>query len=393
MSLAAPLVRFVRVLRAAGLPVGPDRLIAASRALELVGVEHRDDVYWTLASLLLSRHEQFELFDQAFRGFWEARASSSDALPDASARPRDDAEDDLARRVREALAAEAGIPELPDRVEIETEARVVHASAAERLQRADFATMSTDELDATRRLMARLRLPVREIRTRRRIASARGPHVDLRATLRAGLRGGADGIALRRATWRRRPPPLVVLCDISGSMQRYARMFLTFLHAITNDRDRVHVFLFGTRLTNVTRQLRHRDVDVALAAVAGVVADWSGGTRLGTSLAEFNVHWSRRVLGQNAAVLLITDGLDRDGVDVLDREADRLRKSCRRLLWLNPLLRFDGFEPKAAGIRTLLPYVDAFLPAHNLAGLEDLARVLATEHCAVNRTRKTPEWK
>lgn len=393
MSLAEPLVRFVRVLRAAGLPVGPDRLIAASRALELVGFEHRDDVYWTLSSLLLSRHEQFELFDQAFRGFWESRAPSPGPMPDGAIRPGDDADDDLARRVREALAAEAGIPELPDRVEIETEARVVHASAAERLQRADFATMSTDELHATRRLMARLRLPVREVRTRRRAASAHGPLVDLRATLRAGLRGGGDAIVLRRATWRRRPPPLVVLCDISGSMQRYARMFLTFLHAITNDRDRVHVFLFGTRLTNVTRQLRHRDVDVALAAVSAVVADWSGGTRLGTSLAEFNLRWSRRVLGQNAAVLLITDGLDRDAVDVLDREAERLRKSCRRLLWLNPLLRFDGFEPKAAGIRTLLPYVDAFLPAHNLAGLEDLARVLATEHRAVNRTRKPPAWK
>jgi uncharacterized protein with von Willebrand factor type A (vWA) domain len=206
---------------------------------------------------------------------------------------------------------------------------------------------------------------------------AHGPRIDLRGTLRTSLRGNADVIPLRRRAQRKEHPPLAVLCDISGSMSRYSRMFLHFLHAITNDRDRVHTFLFGTRLTNVTRHLRHRDVDVALAGVARAVADWSGGTRIGASLKEFNLRWSRRVLAHNAVVLLISDGLDRDAGADLSEAMERLHKSCRRLIWLNPLLRFDGFEPVALGVRLMLPHVDAFLPAHNIDSLADLARALA----------------
>jgi uncharacterized protein with von Willebrand factor type A (vWA) domain len=168
-----------------------------------------------------------------------------------------------------------------------------------------------------------------------------------------------------------------VLCDISGSMNRYSRMFLHFLHALTNDRDRVHTFVFGTRLTNITRYLRHRDVDVALSGVAQAVADWSGGTRIGTCLKEFNLRWSRRVLGQNAVVLLISDGLDRDLGEDLTEAMERLHKSCRKLIWLNPLLRYEGFEPRAAGVRAMLPNVDAFLPAHNINSLIGLARALS----------------
>jgi uncharacterized protein len=169
---------------------------------------------------------------------------------------------------------------------------------------------------------------------------------------------------------------MVILCDISGSMSRYSRMFLHFLHAITNDRDRVHTFLFGTRLTNITRHLRHRDVDIALDAATRAVEDWSGGTRIGASLAEFNMRWSRRVLGQNAVVLLISDGLDRDAGRDLGEAMERLRKSCRQLLWLNPLLRFDAFRPVATGVQLMLPHVDAFLPAHNIDSLADLADAL-----------------
>jgi uncharacterized protein len=394
VSLAESLIRFVRVLRATGIPVGADRLIEAARALALTGVARRDDVYWTLAALLLSRHEQRDLFDQAFRAVWEPGMPPSAASPDGVPAPVSaEVTDEIARRVLEALAAEAPSPEVGASEVDETEAQVVHASAQERLQRADFGTMTLEELREARRLMARLRLPVPEMPTRRRRASPHGPRIDLRATLRAGLRTGGEIATLRRSAVRRRAPPLVVLCDVSGSMQQYARMFLHFLHAVTNDRDRVHVFLFGTRLTPVTRQLRHRDVDAALRAVAEAVPDWSGGTRISASLAEFNLRWARRVLGQNAVVLLITDGLDRDGVDQVDVEADRLRKACRRLLWLNPLLRFDGFAPKAAGIRALLPHVDAFLPAHNLASLEDLARVLAPSRRAAPHTRNTPAWK
>jgi uncharacterized protein with von Willebrand factor type A (vWA) domain len=394
VSLADTLIRFVRVLRATGLPVGADRVIVAARALALAGVARRDDVYWTLAALLVSRHEQLEVFEQAFRAVWEPWVPDAPPVADGSAAPMPmEVSDDVARRVLEALAAETDRPdETAGRLD-ETEALVFHASARERLQRADFGTMSLDELREARRLMARLRLPIPDVPTRRRRPSPHGPRIDLRASLRAGLRTGGEIATLRRSAVRRRPPPLVVLCDVSGSMQQYARMFLHFLHAVTNDRDRVNVFLFGTRLTPVTRQLRHRDVDAALRAVAEAVPDWSGGTRISASLAEFNLRWARRVLGQNAVVLLITDGLDREGVEQLDVEADRLRKSCRRLLWLNPLLRFDGFAPKAAGIRALLPHVDAFLPAHNLDSLEDLARVLTPSRRAAPTTRNTPAWK
>ena len=174
----------------------------------------------------------------------------------------------------------------------------------------------------------------------------------------------------------KRHPPLALLCDISGSMEPYARMLLHFLHAVTNDRDRVHTFLFGTRLTNVSRYLEHRDPDQALLRVATAVSDWSGGTRIGATLAEFNRHWSRRVLGQGAVVLLITDGLDREGGNGLSRQMARLQKSCRRLIWLNPLLRFDAFEPKSAGVKAMLPYVDDFRPVHNLESLKGLAEAL-----------------
>lgn len=245
--------------------------------------------------------------------------------------------------------------------------------------------MTAEELAQAKKLIALLRLPIPDIRIRRLQPHAQGQLVDLRGTLRASLRGNADVIPLRRRSHQRRHPPLVILCDISGSMSRYSRMFLHFLHAITNDRDRVHTFVFGTRLTNITRHLRHRDVDMALGAVSRAVADWSGGTRIGATLKEFNLRWSRRVLGQNAEVLLISDGLDRDAGLDLPQAMERLHKSCRKLIWLNPLLRFDGFEPKATGVRLMLPHVDAFLPAHNVESLIDYARALEISSRAVGR--------
>ena len=249
-------------------------------------------------------------------------------------------------------------------------------SAREVLQHADFETMTQDELAQAKKLIANLRLPIEEIRTRRQRPDDRGNRIDPRATLRAALRSGSAVIPLKRTSPRYRHPPLVVLCDVSGSMSRYARMFLHFLHAITSDRDRVTSFVFGTRLTNVTRHLRHRDVDVAMNAVNAMINDWAGGTRIGQCLTEFNLRWSRRVLAQNATVLMITDGLDGDVGVGLSRQMERLRKSCRSLIWLNPLLRFEGFEARPAGIRAMLPYVDAFLPAHNIKSLVDLAAAL-----------------
>jgi uncharacterized protein with von Willebrand factor type A (vWA) domain len=221
-----------------------------------------------------------------------------------------------------------------------------------------------------------------DVPTRRFRRDPTGPRIDLRATMRESLRGGGGLVDLARRRRRVRHPPLVVLCDISGSMSRYSRMLLHFLHAVTNDRDRVHVFVFGTRLTNVTRALRSKDVDVALGRIGAQVQDWSGGTRIGHCIDGFNRDWSRRVLGQGAVVLLISDGLDRDGGVGLSVAMDRLHRSCRRLIWLNPLLRWDGFAPKSSGIRAMLPHVDEFRSAHSLESLEELARLLAAERPA-----------
>ena len=216
-----------------------------------------------------------------------------------------------------------------------------------------------------------------DLPTRRFRPDPTGPRFDLRDTIRRSLHEGGEILTLARRRRMTRPPPLVALCDISGSMSRYAQVLLHFLHAVTNDRDRVHSFLFGTRLTNVTRQLRNRDAEVAFEMLSHLVPDWSGGTRIGEALEGFNQHWSRRVLGQGAVVLLITDGLDRDGAKGLAEATERLRKSCRRLIWLNPLLRYAQFQPKSQGIRAMLPHVDEFRPVHNLASLRDLVATLS----------------
>jgi uncharacterized protein with von Willebrand factor type A (vWA) domain len=236
--------------------------------------------------------------------------------------------------------------------------------------------MSGAELAQAKKLIARLRLPIPEVQTRRFRPDARGARIVLQATLRASMRGGSQIIALKRRSRISRHPPLVVLCDISGSMSRYSRMFLHFLHAITNDRDRVHTLVFGTRLTNITRHLRNRDVDIAMNRVAAAIKDWAGGTRIGVCLEQFNRKWSRRLLGQNAVVLLISDGLDRDVGEGLGAQMERLHRSCRKLVWLNPLLRYEGFQPRPTGVRAMLPHVDAFMPVHNIDSLVALAHAL-----------------
>jgi uncharacterized protein with von Willebrand factor type A (vWA) domain len=382
MKLAENIIHFARVLREAGIPVGPDRVLDALRALEVTGIESREDFYWTLASLFLSRREHFDIYDQAFHIFWRdprmLERVLAMMLPQVHGKAEKH-EKQPSSRLAEAMAPKQRTerddePKPPDEVELDAAFSV---SERELLQRADFETMTNDELAQAKKLLARMRLPIPEIVTRRMKPDAHGRRADLRATLRASLRGNSDVIPLRFRSPRREHPPLIVLCDISGSMSRYSRMFLHFLHALTNDRDRVHTFVFGTRLTNITRHLRHRDVDVALAGVTQAVADWSGGTRIGTCLHEFNLRWSRRVLGQNAVVLLISDGLDRDVGTELGDAMERLHKSCRKLLWLNPLLRFEGFEPRASGVRAMLPHVDAFLPAHNIDSLVALARALS----------------
>ena len=378
-TLAYNVMHFVRALRGAGLPAGPGKTIAAVRAVEAVDPTRRSDLYWALHAVLVERRDQHDIFDQAFRLFWrEVRLESAvqgpvmatDRLPRPEAPP-------ASRRASEAIAPRrADEEEGRENVEIELDA-VLTFSPQEVLQAMDFEDMSADELAEAKRAIAALRLPLKPVPTRRFRADALGRRIDMRATLRASLRSSGDLMPLKRRSRAERQPALVVLCDVSGSMSRYSRMFLHFVHAVTNDRDRVHSFLFGTRLTNITRHLKHRDVDVAVGRASKAVHDWSGGTRIGPSLKDFNQYWSRRVLAQGAVVLLITDGLDRDDLGILRAEVERLHKSCRRLVWLNPLLRYEGFKPEAGGVRTILPHIDEFRPVHNIASLTDIAAALS----------------
>ncbi len=380
-KLLANIMHFARALRAAGLPVGPGRVIDAVRAVEVTGIARRDDFYWALHAVLVNRRDQRELFDQAFHIFWRNPRTLERML--ALILPtvrvaRDEEKAPASRRVMEAL----GAPRTPgegdegEPPKEEFDAALTY-SGQEAFRKRDFEEMSADEIEQAKRAMARMRLLIVSVPTRRFAPDPQGARVDMRATLRAALRSGADIIPLRLRRPRRQPPPLVVLCDISGSMSRYSRMLLHFVHAVTSDRERTHTFLFGTRLSNVTRHLRNRDIDIALNKVSEAVEDWDGGTRIGHCLKEFNQRWSRRVLGQGALVLFISDGLDRDAGWGLEREMERLHKSCRRLIWLNPLLRYEGFEPKSMGVKAILPHVDDFRPVHNLESLGDLADALA----------------
>jgi uncharacterized protein with von Willebrand factor type A (vWA) domain len=378
--LAENIVYFARALRAAGIPVGPGAVLDALAAVEAAGVGTREDFYWTLHAVFVKRHEHSLLFDQAFRIFFRRRAYLDKLLaamlPQA---PMPESEEEKpkpgAQRVQEALLSNLGETERP-KPDVEVDARLT-VSDRELLQRKDFAQMSAAEIAAAKDAIKRLVLSLDEVKTRRLAPHRHGHLIDLRRTLRASLKAGGAVIDLKYLGPRSKAPPIVALLDISGSMSQYTRLFLHFLHAVTDARKRVHTFLFGTRLTNVTRALKAKDPDEALAACSANVADWSGGTRIATSLHAFNKLWARRVLTQGAVVLLITDGLERDPDDRLAFEIDRLHRSCRRLIWLNPLLRFSGFEAKAKGIRTIVPHVDELRPIHNLESMTGLVRALS----------------
>ena len=367
---------FARLLRRAGLPTGPGDVLNAVGALASVDVTRPDEFYWALHAVFVRRGEHRPTFYEAFRLFWSDRPASNAVLEEllSLSKVPVPVPSPLRRRLAEAWA-EGGPGAGHERDRVEVDLRMTY-SEREVLSEKDFEQMSVAEIEAAREAITRMRLPVRDLPTRRRRHNALGSEVDLRATLRATLRAGGATIPLEWRARRRRPPTLVALCDISGSMSGYTRMLLHFLHALTNDRDRVHTFLFGTRLTNATRHLRHRDGDVALERLRHVVQDWDGGTRIGACIEEFNRSWSRRVLGQGAVVLLITDGLDREGGEGLGGAMDRLHRSCRRLIWLNPLLRYEAFQPEAQGIRAILPHVDDFRPVHSLNSLRELAQIL-----------------
>ena len=399
-KLANNIVWFARALRKAGLPIGPGRVQEAVRAVAAAGFTERRDFYWALHAVFVNRPEQRTVFAQVFRLFWRdprfLEHMMSLMLPALRGAQTDRPPDAGEKRAAEALldGANRPPPPTPDDTapdgKIDIDARAT-MSAEERLRSLDFEQMSVEEMARAKQILARLSMPAQPLVSRRTQASRHGALADGRRTLQAALRRGGEITHIAQKAQRLRWPDLVVICDISGSMSQYSRAVLHFLHATANRRDTgwgaVHGFTFGTRLTNITRHLATRDVDAALAAAGAQAQDWEGGTRIGACLRTFNRDWARRVLGSGAIVLLITDGLDRDDAGELGAEIARLHRSCRRLVWVNPLLRWHGFAPRAAGIRAMLPHVDSLRAGHNIASLEGLAQALAAHSDSGEKAR------
>ncbi|WP_226688514.1 vWA domain-containing protein [Ruegeria arenilitoris] len=388
-KLAQNITHFARALRKAGLPIGTGRVVDAIRAVQAAGFTEKQDFYWTLHACFVNRPEHRTVFAQVFRLYWRdpryLEHMMSLMLPAIRGVQEERKADAAEKRAAEALldGVERDPPDV-DEDEGDTELEIdasKTASTEELLRSLDFEQMSTAEIAQAKRMLVRLALPVKPIESRRGQASHLGHRIDCARTLRAAMRQGGELRDIARLKPKPRWPNLVVLCDISGSMSQYSRLILHFLHSVSNTKGagwaKVHAFTFGTRLTNITRHLQQRDVDAALAAAGAEAQDWEGGTRIGECLHAFNRDWSRRVMGQGAVVLLISDGLDRGDPDALGREVERLHLSSRRLIWLNPLLRWDGFMPKAQGVVAMLPHVDSFRAGHSIASLEDLAAAIS----------------
>ncbi|MEM5492132.1 VWA domain-containing protein [Hoeflea sp. AS16] len=379
-------VYFARVLRKAGMKVGPAAVRDAVEAVQIAGIGSREEFYWVLHSVFVKRREDHEVFDQAFKLFWRTRDLVEKMIAMFSPVAMENKQREKLKagetRVSQALFEGHEKQRPPeDKPMIDIDARET-ISGNEVLRQQDFAQMTAFELSEAKNAIAKLTLPFDQVETRRYKPSASARKIDPRATMRAAMRTGGDLILPRFRKRRKVHPPLVIIADISGSMSQYTRIFLHFMHVLSERRRGVHTFLFGTRLTNITRQMRNKDPDEAVDQCTGAVKDWSGGTRIGEALRLFNRQWSRRVLGQGAVVILITDGLERDSIDELDTEMDRLQRSCRRLIWLNPLLRFDGFEARARGVRTMLAHVDEFRPVHNIEAMADLVSALGEKDAA-----------
>ncbi|KIN64754.1 VWA containing CoxE family protein [Sulfitobacter noctilucicola] len=388
-KLAGNITHFARALRRAGLPIGPGRVIDAIRAVEAAGFSDKRDFYWTLHACFVNRPEHRTVFAQLFRLYWRdpryLEHMMAAMLPAIRGVQEDRPAQAAEKRAAEALLDGAEAPQQEEAETADEDALIevdasLTMSASERLRTLDFEQMSLAEMAEAKRMLARLALPVKPLPSRRAMIATTGK-VDAARSLRQALKRGGEMGALAYKKPRPRYPNLVVLSDISGSMSQYSRVILHFLHAVSNAKGagwaQVHAFTFGTRLTNITRHLATRDVDAALAAAGAEAQDWEGGTRIGACLEAFNRDWSRRVMGQGAVVLLITDGLDRDAPEDLARQMQRLHLTARRVIWLNPLLRWDGFAPKAAGIRAMLPHVDSFRAGHSIASLEELAGVIS----------------
>lgn len=388
--LAENILMFCRTLRIAGLAVGTGRVIDAMAAVRRAGIERRDDFYWALRGVLVNDPAQFRLFDQAFHIYFRnprlLERMMSLLLPIVEQDATKSSQEAPVRRLLEAMAAGSDTEE-DQSAEIEID-QSGSWSRREMLRRKDFEDMSLEEQTQAKRLLRAEIRSIADVPTRRFRAHPFGHRYDLRRSMRLVLKNNGQLIELAKKRRHRRPPPLVLICDISGSMSRYSRAFLYFAHAMSVRYRMVHSFVFATRLTNITRRLAGKDVDKALAAVSQDVKDWDGGTRIAECLERFNVEWSRRVLAQSAVVILLSDGLERDSNADLDFQMQRLHRSCRELIWLNPMLRYSAFEPRAIGIRTMLPHVDLFLPAHNIDSLDRLGRLLQQDGYRAERRPK-----
>lgn len=378
------IIAFGRVLRRAGLEVATGQIIDAMRATQLIGLKSRADVYQGLFSVFVTRREQVELFNQAFHLFWRAPSKlpqvMSLILPQLKMPETAQAKQSL--RVKQALAeneAQIKPPESrPKNEKKEAVDLVLTYSSLEVLRKKDFAAFSNEEVVMARQVLSEMNWNIPSKRTRRFNPNAKGRMFDLRKTVRKNMRNQGELIQLSWRANQTRMRDIVVLCDISGSMERYSRMLLHFMHAVTAGMRRVETFVFGTRLTRITRYLQQRDIDDAVSSVSQKVNDWAGGTRIGDALKDFNYLWARRVLRSGAVVMVISDGWDRGDIPLFEREVARLSRSCYRLIWLNPLLGYENYEPLTRGIKAAMPYIDDFLPVHNLESLEQIGEVLSS---------------
>lgn len=373
------LAGFARLLRGAGLTIGSEQLVQSVRALGLVGLRDRSDFYWALAGSLVTRPEHKAVFDQAFDLFWWSH-SRTNPVAELSVWRRDDTatgdDDDTQVPLNLLLDASAAAADAGDK-ERATDQRD-SAAANERLNDKHFDQMNVDELAAVKQRLGQLLFDPAPYLARRRERSVNGDAIDWRRSLRSIPRNGGTLLEFARNRRREEEPTLVLLCDISGSMQIYSRVLLHFVCAVAQRRKNTHAFLFGTQLTNVSRYLGGANIDATVDRITGETRDFDGGTRIGAALAEFNKQWSRRLLSRRSIVILVSDGLDGEDSSTLEHEVDRLHRSCRHLMWLNPLLRFTGFEAKASGIKAILRHVDSVHAIHSLRHVGDVAAALAT---------------
>ena len=416
------LTEFGRLLWESNINVGPHQMLELAKTLDLIDITDKEEFYFTLKCCLLTKHEQEPIFNQMFTYYWLMRDQQNKKKNDKQgAAKREERQMRLPPSERKRLAEHLNATEM--RKELRQEMRQTerrHArkiseekdddddtgqppqgtaySAIEQLRKKDFENFTWEEVQEAKRLMAEMRWNLGLRRTRRKAPARSGAYPDMRRMVRRNLKYGAELIEL---TWRKtkqKPRPLVIICDISGSMSLYSRLLLHFIHTISNGLLNVETFVFGTRLTRITRQLKKRDVDDAVQDVSKAVQDWSGGTRIGDALHYFNKHWSRRVLGRGAVVLIISDGWDRGDSGVLQVEIDRLQHSCHRLIWLNPLLGSPDYRPLTVGMKTALPFIDNFLPAHNLDSLISLGNLLSMIddsrpiRSAAARRKAVEEW-